>query len=492
MQIVLSGNRVVAHGTDCFLSMGGTVICEETGKAYQNATLAEVEAVPADIDTVGYEYHAGVFIPCAPYGEGAGALMVACEDCGTPKRSKVTADADGGLHIPGKLTGAQTADRFLKVGDTLTTVRTDLGDKWLLCNGEGINASEYPELSPKLNSSFSFVENGYINIKGFDGTYYVGFNNSYIPMYSTSPAGPWTNVPLHANTGTFTIQEVRMYGNFRFFDDGYWYYYYGSRIHRTNDITSGVWEMTQSISGGDFTVVNGTIYHIGSYEYYSAGSFYRIGVAHGTIAGGMTTSKLGHVSYEYPSNFVFDGDFAYFVVANGKDDYYGYPYYGIRKFNFISETVAANYNPSYKSLRMVDAGNNLIVTSSDSTGGGSISWLLLSKETMSTVKALSLAAPNQTIETVISLDGVGMMQISGSGNKFLVYTYPEIGGGYTTQELAVPFASEVSAGGFSRWNDGTPDSLSGWFGSGTHGFYRAKALPAISLDGAYTYIKAKE
>ena len=110
MQIVLIGNRVVAHGEDCFLSMGGTVICEETGKAYSNATVAEVDAIPADLDTVGYEYRAGVFAPCAPYGVGAGALMVACEECGTPKRSKVTADADGSLNVPGYLKGGKIGD----------------------------------------------------------------------------------------------------------------------------------------------------------------------------------------------------------------------------------------------------------------------------------------------------------------------------------------------------------------------------------------------
>lgn len=88
-QLVLSGNRILAHGeAGCFLSMGGTVICEEKGKAYPNATVVTHEGgLPADIDKVGYEYHAGVFIPCAPYGTGAGDILVACEDCGTPKRS---------------------------------------------------------------------------------------------------------------------------------------------------------------------------------------------------------------------------------------------------------------------------------------------------------------------------------------------------------------------------------------------------------------------
>jgi hypothetical protein len=94
LQIVLSGNRVIAYGDNCFLAMGGTVICEETGKAFQNATIAEVETLPADIGRVGYEYHAGIFVPCAPYGmdNGNGTILVACDECGTPKDSGLRID----------------------------------------------------------------------------------------------------------------------------------------------------------------------------------------------------------------------------------------------------------------------------------------------------------------------------------------------------------------------------------------------------------------
>ena len=41
-----------------------------------------------------------------------------------------------------------------KVGDTLTTVRTDLGDKWLLCNGENLSAESYPELSQLFKGEY--------------------------------------------------------------------------------------------------------------------------------------------------------------------------------------------------------------------------------------------------------------------------------------------------------------------------------------------------
>lgn len=90
-QLVVSGNRILAHGEDCFLSMGGTVICPDTGRTYQNATVATVENIPSDIDSVGYEYHAGEFVPCAPFGEGDnnGYFMEACTSCATPRSSGI-------------------------------------------------------------------------------------------------------------------------------------------------------------------------------------------------------------------------------------------------------------------------------------------------------------------------------------------------------------------------------------------------------------------
>ena len=90
MQLVLINNRVIAHGGNYFV-MGSVVIDNETGAKFENATVAECEYYPSDIDSVGYEYHAGVFVPCAPYGKGNnnGYFMEVCTGCATPKNSGI-------------------------------------------------------------------------------------------------------------------------------------------------------------------------------------------------------------------------------------------------------------------------------------------------------------------------------------------------------------------------------------------------------------------
>lgn len=90
MQLVLINNRVIAHGGNYFV-MGSVVIDNETGAKFENATVAECEYYPSDIDSVGYEYHAGVFVPCAPYGKGNnnGYFMEVCTGCAAPKNSGI-------------------------------------------------------------------------------------------------------------------------------------------------------------------------------------------------------------------------------------------------------------------------------------------------------------------------------------------------------------------------------------------------------------------
>lgn len=98
MQLVLSNNRVIAHGEN-FLAMGGVVINTETGARFENATVAECNGCPSDIDKVGYEYHAGEFVPCAPFSKGNnnGYFMEVCESCAVPRSSGIP--IKGGLKL---------------------------------------------------------------------------------------------------------------------------------------------------------------------------------------------------------------------------------------------------------------------------------------------------------------------------------------------------------------------------------------------------------
>lgn len=141
MQLVLCNNRIVAHGEN-FLAMGGTVINTETGAKYENATVAECDGCPSDIDKVGYEYHAGQFVPCAPYGKGnnSGYFMEVCADCATPRSSgipikkgiklanlnaEVTANALGGAKITLLWENASPTSHFDEQTITLTSSNFD-------------------------------------------------------------------------------------------------------------------------------------------------------------------------------------------------------------------------------------------------------------------------------------------------------------------------------------------------------------------------------
>ena len=79
MQLVTIGNWVVSHGGE-YIYFGGDVLCTSNGTVYPKATIVECENCPADIGTVGYEYHAGEFIPCAPFGKGKGNIAVLCDE----------------------------------------------------------------------------------------------------------------------------------------------------------------------------------------------------------------------------------------------------------------------------------------------------------------------------------------------------------------------------------------------------------------------------
>lgn len=67
-----------------------------------------------------------------------------------------------------------------QVGDTLTTARTNLGDKWLLCNGATISSSNYPKLVPLLKPSITQANSAYT---GTIGTFNCFYNTKLLSVH---------------------------------------------------------------------------------------------------------------------------------------------------------------------------------------------------------------------------------------------------------------------------------------------------------------------
>lgn len=128
--------------------------------------------------------------------------------------SQAQAGTDDTKWMTPKTTNVLVSSLINKVGDTLSTLRTDLGDKWLLCNGEDLDTNTYPELAKKITAlNFSnFITEGYatgeIYSEAEDGGVYVqagqitsthGGAYKALLWYSTDPRGStngWKNCTL--------------------------------------------------------------------------------------------------------------------------------------------------------------------------------------------------------------------------------------------------------------------------------------------------------
>ncbi|MBU5627698.1 emp24/gp25L/p24 family protein [Oscillibacter sp. MSJ-2] len=162
---------------------------------------------------------------------------------GTPLGKATLFDSGAEQAVFGDATGDHTPaeafaalpNRIEPIGTIKTTVRTDLGDKWLLCNGDTIYGSEYRELVDLLYKkggpfSKNFAEvnlwDGGISsqlnfIKYINGYFVVGgqrrVNNTYYASiaYAASLDGEWISLDLWSGSSSTTLNDIT-YAN------GYW------------------------------------------------------------------------------------------------------------------------------------------------------------------------------------------------------------------------------------------------------------------------------
>ena len=145
-----------------------------------------------------------------------------------------------------------------QVGDIRETVRTDLDEKWLLCNGQAANPVQYPNLKSFLPIKWvgaEFPSNSYFmqNCIYQDGLWVgvrVGtIGGKYYPMVftTTDPTkGAWNSKQISTRTGRWNAVKI-VYQNGTWaacFNQGSSYSEWQIYIYSTNDI-DGIWTEEQ-------------------------------------------------------------------------------------------------------------------------------------------------------------------------------------------------------------------------------------------------------
>ena len=193
-----------------------------------------------------------------------------------------------------------------KVGDILYTARTDLGDKWALCNGSQINPDyeigTFPQFTfdianKTLNKSYTMVSAKtltYYTLK-INNIYYVGVPSAgkfEIRQYSDIIHGKYTTLGTLSNSNISVPNRVDSKYPFYSSNDGYINIIFGQGIgyYRFN-IATKTFTLWQSITDSS------SIYHkvysikIGNKYYTSMDSYYgNRGLYQGDSFGALTKS----------------------------------------------------------------------------------------------------------------------------------------------------------------------------------------------------------
>ena len=96
-------------------------------------------------------------------------------------------------------------DGIFQIGDTLTTARTNLGNKWLLCNGAMVNSADYPVLSQFFNS----VTFNYSKVTEYTkpSDFHSAYEHSFDVMYDESTGKYGILMYIHYLTSSVSTDE---------------------------------------------------------------------------------------------------------------------------------------------------------------------------------------------------------------------------------------------------------------------------------------------
>lgn len=227
-----------------------------------------------------------------------------------------------------------------KVGDTVRTYRTDLGDKWALCNGDMFDPNEYPELAEVTPDMLTLASTPHcISKSPFYGYYTHGVTKigEYFLWFSYDSTGKalqlhyskdrfetWQTVAVVSSSDT--ISNAKLY-----YIKGVWYILYAKSnkvyLHYcTDEFVTGTWSSAVTVASGCGTVLN-MWFNEATQQYMIASSGYGSGSSNGShypyllasydyTFSSTSVTKLNNTSSGYAYCAVTDTQYIYVGCSN--------------------------------------------------------------------------------------------------------------------------------------------------------------------------------
>lgn len=429
--------------------------------------------------------------PCEVIYSGVASLP------GITAGQKITSDGVYGVGIFSNVLQVWSKDRpsDFKIGDTLSTLRTDLGDKWLLCNGSGVSKIDYPVLGELLggqDSMVGIVPNVQMPVTGLSDCDYVDSENTF--AFVSGLTVYYTALPFGTDTWHTSVitTNSNMVINCLKFLNGKWIaggYRKGTSsgaedeqgyvfVNDTADF-SGAWA-TNQVDSGDYVQVSGVtygngLYCVSTYHYNGTSKMYYAKIYTSNDASSWTRRFSDTSNNVLLNNVVYQNNT--FVALGG------------RKPDIYSSVNVLVYSTNGTSWTYKDAGSAGSFSSAVYTQN---TWFFGSTNKL--FKTQNLSTSPTAIHNELTYKAEGVMLSTTDQDVLLVYgsEYVAFYKVSTDSFSVIQNLSGISLsykGGFQ---------YSGCFyllqSSGGKNIYSTEyfSLPAVSISTLYTYIKAKE
>lgn len=371
-----------------------------------------------------------------------------------------------------------------KVGDIKYTARTDLDETWLLCNGETISASSYPDLfnilaasgvngewtlspisglisNPGTVKSTLFV-NGYYIIAAYNSN-----NSSYFIHYTNDFLGAWNTYEI---TGGWSSEECALK-----YVNGYYVLTHGAYIHYAAN-PGGPWSYKQiADSSHTYPAILDIDYDNGYYVVCGRwGGTYNKLISYSTEIGGTWSTKYDNLGTRGQLVSITHGN-GYFVVLSPSNstDSKGLEimYTTNPSSNTWTSVPIRSYGGSsysfgeiiYEDGKFVFAAEKDVFSAVDPTA--SANWSMASQFSAE-VMGISLERNEYIVQLL-----PGLMRSAGLSGPWEQITTPSLG----------------SSSGLSFASDGTTYCYSNY---SNIAYIILGSLPTITSDKSYAYIKA--